>query len=349
MATRRSIRNNKSSTGGASNNSFFSHYVGGGGGGGNKKNSLSSMLVFLVSCAILLYIVTNVSDNYTDYSIGSIGIPTSTSLSTSSTSASSSSSTTAAAGVVTTSSTAYKQSYGLFDDISEPMWERMRNTARKTTWYTNPTNPLHAVEQEAFWLGNNLYPNFHCPHIERVGGGEGTKFLCYPHRLIERAEDKKKKDCLIYSVGCAGDFNFEDAMSIKYNKECEIHVFDPADWTRKGDVENKNIHYHPWGLVSTYDKTSKSVVWPKGRGGGFKTFQESLELLGHTNRVIDLFKIDCEGCEWSTHKDWIGFGKLFHVHNIIYIIYIKYLFFIHFFFIFHIIFISFSFHYISNN
>jgi len=205
---------------------------------------------------------------------------------------------------------AYKQSFGLFDDISEPMWNRMRDTARRTGWYTNPQNPLHKVQDEAFWLGNNLYPNFHCPHIERVGGGEGTKFLCYPHRLVDRPEEKKKKECLIYSVGCAGDFNFEDAMSLKYNKECEIHVFDPADWTRKNDIEDKNIHYHPWGLVSTYDKKHKSVVWPKGRGGGFKTFQESLEILGHQNRTVDIFKIDCEGCEWSTHEDWIGFGKL---------------------------------------
>jgi hypothetical protein len=40
-------------------------------------------------------------------------------------------------------------------------------------------------------------------------------------------------------------------------------------------------------LLSTYDN-SKSVVWPKGRGGGFKTFPETLELLGHQNRTIDI-------------------------------------------------------------
>ena len=33
------------------------------------------------------------------------------------------------------------------------------------------------------------------------------------------------------------------------------------------------------------------VVWPKGRGGGFKTFPKTLEFLGHTNRIIDVLKV----------------------------------------------------------
>ena len=46
----------------------------------------------------------------------------------------------------------------------------------------------------------------------------------------------------------------------------------------------------------------------KGRGGGFKTFAQTLEELNHKDRIMDIFKIDCEGCEWSSHKDWIGHG-----------------------------------------
>eukprot|EP00586_Coscinodiscus_wailesii_P014137 CAMPEP_0172507560 /NCGR_PEP_ID=MMETSP1066-20121228/204629_1 /TAXON_ID=671091 /ORGANISM="Coscinodiscus wailesii, Strain CCMP2513" /LENGTH=254 /DNA_ID=CAMNT_0013285143 /DNA_START=496 /DNA_END=1260 /DNA_ORIENTATION=+ len=189
------------------------------------------------------------------------------------------------------------------------------------------------INNEEWWLEHNMIPHFNCPHLEKLGGKghEGTKFVCNPQRLVHDDDDKnandhnghkKKKDCLIYSVVCGGnggDFLFEDAIYEMHGKGCETHIFDPADWTRKGDVENKNIHYHAWGIKSSYDAQSKSIIWPAGRRGDLKTFQETLKRLGHENRTIDIFKIDCEGCEYSTHKDWIGFGArqiLLEIHGV---------------------------------
>lgn len=211
---------------------------------------------------------------------------------------------------------AFKQSFGLMDDISDKMWTLFQTKYKQSSLYANPKNPLKGVENEKQWLKVNLIPNFNCPHVERVGSGEGRKFICYPHRVVRK---ERNDECLVYSIGCAGDFYFEDAISAKYGNKCEVHVFDPANWEREGDAKNRNIHYHAWGLQSTYDNVSKSVVWPKGRGGTFKTFQETIEILGHKDRVIDLFKIDCEGCEWSTYKDWIGIGFrqiLMEIHGV---------------------------------
>lgn len=216
------------------------------------------------------------------------------------------------ANTITTSSNstsnnlALKQSYGLLKNIPNAQWEKVRTDTKQRSWYANPDNPLDRIEETVWWNANNLLPTFDCPQMGRIGGTadnkEGTKFMCAPENFNHRG------DCLIYSIGSAGDFKWEDAVAELHSQQCEIHIFDPADWSRPGDAENKNIHYHSWGIASSYDTESKSVVWPKGRKGGFKTFQETLRELGHEDRTMDIFKIDCEGCEWSSHKDWIGHG-----------------------------------------
>jgi len=53
------------------------------------------------------------------------------------------------------------------------------------------------------------------------------------------------------------------------------------------------------------------------------SIQEIVEKLGHTNRVIDVFKIDCENCEWETYTDWLSADVdirqiLVEVHNVPY-------------------------------
>lgn len=204
-------------------------------------------------------------------------------------------------------SLARRHSFGLLNDVSNSDWELLRAKTKASSWYGNPQNALEDVDDAKLWLKNNMNPTFDCPRMEGVGvGGQRTKLVCNPKRLIKEEDNSNDlQRCLIYSIGSAGDFHFEDSIANMHNNTCEIHIFDPAEWSRKGDVENKNIHYHAWGLSSTYD-SSKSVVWPKGRNGSFKTIPETLELLGHIGRTIDLFKMDCEGCEWSSISDWIN-------------------------------------------
>ena len=283
---------------------------------GRKKHLILAILLAFVMIMCYKISFDDPSNGY-EYVGGGLGLTPSTSTTSTTTS--------------TSTSKAQDASYGLFDDVTDLMWERLWKKYRSTSLYSNPKNPLKGVDDEKKWLSNNPQPNFACPHIDRVGSGEGVKYICYPERVVRKRDepartkfDKKgdaesESPCLVYSIGCAGDFSFEYALSEKYNNECEVHVFDPANWERKEDKEKKNIHYHAWGMKSTYDFESKSVVWPKGRGGGFKTFQETIDELGHQDRTIDLFKIDCEGCEWSNYKDWIGFGFrqiLMEIHGV---------------------------------
>ena len=67
-----------------------------------------------------------------------------------------------------------------------------------------------------------------------------------------------------------------------------------------------NVHYHQWGLKSSYDLDYAPSLYKNINPDEMLTFQETLNRLGHENRVIDIWKLDCEKCEWSSYKDWIG-------------------------------------------
>lgn len=201
------------------------------------------------------------------------------------------------------------ESFGFFDDIDYSTWQFHRERARGESMYIHPENPSDGLENPAIWLMHNVDPIFTCPNLRRVGGrGDGPKWVCDPHRL------RTLPDCLVYSVGSGGLYLFEDGLVdllLKSNStrqqrqkpypNCEIHVFDPSpDYARQSDPETKNIHYHPWGISSSYEAGAGQQ-----NGLDFLSFPATLEKLGHVGRRIDIFKIDCEGCEWFSFKDWL--------------------------------------------
>jgi len=131
------------------------------------------------------------------------------------------------------------------------------------------------------------------------GVGDGPKWTCDPWRL------RQWPDCLIYSIGSNGEYGWENGM-LREAPNCEIHVFDPTDYADKAP-KNANVHFHQWGLGSSYDSEYqvKNSAKQLLENVPLKTFQETLAILGHENRRIDIFKIDCEGCEWASYKDWV--------------------------------------------
>lgn len=100
---------------------------------------------------------------------------------------------------------------------------------------------------------------------------------------------------LVYSIGSRGNFRWELGLYEQLGPLCEIHVFDFGDF-EDASLTAKNIHFHQWGLGSSYspDYRRRAIE----RGVPFLPFQEIQKRLGHENRTIDLFKIDCESCEW---------------------------------------------------
>jgi len=114
--------------------------------------------------------------------------------------------------------------------------------------------------------------------------------VCNPGELA------KKPTCLVYSIGSNNKFDFESALLDNVSKNCEIHVFDHTVSTLRLVSKQRKpwkVHFHQIGLTAT---TSDR--------GDFKSLTDMVRDLGHVGRTIDIFKIDCEGCEWTTFASW---------------------------------------------
>ena len=122
---------------------------------------------------------------------------------------------------------AYQQSFGFFDDIPDAAWKRIQARARTTPLYSSSSSMLAAPDdntaksQAGWWYAHNLLPVLNCFNMERVGGlDDGPKWTCDPYRLVQRP------NCLIYSIGSAGQYQWEQGLVQRLGSHCEIHVFE---------------------------------------------------------------------------------------------------------------------------
>jgi hypothetical protein len=96
-------------------------------------------------------------------------------------------------------------------------------------------------------------------------------------------------------VGSNNDFSFETSVHKSIGSHCEIHTFDFGNYG--AGAKAANVTYHQWGISDKDGKTN--------RGAPLKSLQTTLRELGHDDgRVIDIFKIDCEGCEIDSVTSW---------------------------------------------
>ena len=103
---------------------------------------------------------------------------------------------------------------------------------------------------------------------------------------------RRSKECIVYSVGSNNDFRFEEAILKNISSSCDVHVFDHTV-TNPTNIP-QGVRFHPWGLAAASD-TSNAMF----------TLHDILERLGHVGKVIYIFKIDREGCEWTTYPTWL--------------------------------------------
>jgi len=137
-------------------------------------------------------------------------------------------------------------------------------------------------------------------HKPLYGGMIGEHGLC---NTAELQQAFKEKNCLVYGVGIADNWEFEKAMA---RHGCEVHAFDPT--IERPPTEEKqltNLHFHRWGLAEKTERKGEHQV--RGTLSGAKitdqpmfTLEDMMKELGHTGRKLTVLKIDCEGCEWGS-------------------------------------------------
>jgi hypothetical protein len=154
---------------------------------------------------------------------------------------------------------------------SDDLWNE-----RKILYQIQDKLNMQKLLSSQFFL-TNWEPNFHCSHARRIGTmGDGGKWVCDLFRL------KTRSNCLIYSAGSAGEFSFETQMK-RFLPNCEIHTFDTT------------LYECPKNVCVFHQIILGNGTFPAGS----KTWQMIIEDLGHRNRLIDVFKIDIEGGEYS--------------------------------------------------
>lgn len=197
-----------------------------------------------------------------------------------------------------------KESDGFFDDPDE-LWAKRKQrhinqmsmqdklmTTCPDGFYPPARKCLvGCVGKEANCDGNVFWqthyePSFSCTFEERVGlQGEGGKWVCDPYKI------RTKEHCLVYSVGSNGQYDFEEGVHNHISPKCEIHTVDMNNWTTyTSEAPPKYVTYH-------VNKIGPEPNMP---------MDAFVRKLGHKGREIDIFKIDCEGCEWQTYKSWFG-------------------------------------------
>lgn len=180
---------------------------------------------------------------------------------------------------------------GFFDDIRASDWKLLIERTQATPHCKSSCEP----EPAEAWYQNNWEPNFTCLHERRIGlWGDGGKWVCDPHRIT--AKSNAGNGCLVYSIGSNNDFSFEESVLQDISPHCEIHTFDPTVGEYPSNLPtNGNVKFHAWGLAANDD-------------GAYHTLPTMVRELEHYDKEIDILKIDCEGCEWSTYGSWLSKG-----------------------------------------
>jgi hypothetical protein len=165
---------------------------------------------------------------------------------------------------------------------------------------TSPIDKQKRTKYEDIYLRYISKHQILCKEMLRLGNiVDGGWDVCHDVQF------RPKSNCIVYSFGINYDFSFDEDMEKTYG--CEVFSFDPS-MNMDDHKHSKHISFYQVGLG---DKNKD--VWVDGKKWKIETLKTIQEKLGHTNKRIDVLKIDIEENEKSALPDMIKSGALKNV------------------------------------
>ncbi|KAJ3382646.1 hypothetical protein HDU92_004649 [Lobulomyces angularis] len=142
-------------------------------------------------------------------------------------------------------------------------------------------------------------PTFFCNFPKRIGKiGDGGKWVCNPKNILEYKK-KENKRVLVYSIGSNAEYSFEIGINMIFDGFTDIYTFDMKEPKEPPPIF---INLHPFTkLISEQEELENHL---KQKIAGPRQLMEKSLLtltkdLRHEDNVIDILKIDIEGCSFN--------------------------------------------------
>lgn len=168
-----------------------------------------------------------------------------------------------------------------FLEYNDDQWMRMRGVHQAQSLRQHGLG-IQSTSGRKFFQAN-WEPTLSCAFEQRLGKiGDGGKWVCDAYRIAEA------EMCNVVSIGSNNDWSFEQAVH-KLNPRCKIFTFDHTITPHNVPAY---VTFHKIGL-GTSDN------------GPLLTVGSALRKIGLENKTVDIFKIDCEGCERNIFLEFL--------------------------------------------
>ncbi|CAH1802560.1 unnamed protein product [Owenia fusiformis] len=205
--------------------------------------------------------------------------------------------------------------------MKDPVWPTKASIQLHEVLRSSEGNTTELTWQEYEVLYKTFVPKttYNCKEIEEVGSTiqrrqqkEGIHSTCMDNVY------KPKVPCIVYAFGVGYIWHFEDDFA---KRGCQVFAFDPSMKT-ESHKRRENLWFYNIGLdgvdsdnftprVDYYVRKSKIFTWK------VRTLKSIMKMLGHTNKTIDVLKMDIEGYEFDALSTMMDDGTIEHVRQLI--------------------------------